>query len=123
MAGRKPKTITPEQRAEVETLGALLTQDQMADYFGIARPTMAAMMERDPDILLRYKKGRARVISSLATSLIMDARNGCVASRIFYLKTQAGWRETREPDPLTLPEGSSVTIYIPGNERDPDKKK
>lgn len=95
MAGRKPKTLTPEQRAEVETLGALLTIDQMADYFGIGRTTFYAMMERDTDIAERYKKGKSRVIASMAKSLIMAARNGCTTSRIFFLKTQAGWRETQ----------------------------
>lgn len=89
------KTLTPQQRAEVETLGALLTTDQMADYFGIGRTTFYAMMERDPDIGERYKKGRARVISDIAGSLIMSARNGCLTSKMFFLKTQAGWRETQ----------------------------
>lgn len=94
MAGRPAKTLTDEQRAEVETLAAVLTQDQMADYFGITRPTLAAMMERDEDISLRYKRGKARAIGSVAKSLITKAREGDTASMIFFLKTQAGWRET-----------------------------
>lgn len=92
----KPKTLTDEQRSEVETLAAVLTQDQMADYFGITRPTLAAMMERDEDVALRYKKGKARAIQDIGTSLITKARTGDTASIIFYLKTQAGWRETHK---------------------------
>lgn len=96
MAGRPPKTLTDEQRAEVETLAAVLTQDQIADYFGVTRPTFAAMMERDEDISLRYKRGKARAIGSVAKSLITKAREGDTASMIFFLKTQAGWKETQK---------------------------
>ena len=32
---RKPIELTDAQRAEIETLGALLNQDQIADYLGI----------------------------------------------------------------------------------------
>ena len=47
---RKPIELTDEQRGEIETLGALLNQDQIADYLGIGRTTFHAIMERDPDI-------------------------------------------------------------------------
>jgi hypothetical protein len=40
-----------------------------------------------------YKRGRSRAISDIAGSLISKAREGDTASMIFYLKTQAGWRE------------------------------
>ena len=95
MAGRPAITLTDEQRAEVETLAAVLNQDQMADYFGITRPTLAAIMERDEDISLRYKRGKAKAIGSVARSLIQKARDGDTASMIFFLKTQAGWKETQ----------------------------
>lgn len=93
--GRKPKELTDEQRSEVETLAALLSQDQIADYFGITRPTFSAMMQRDEDISLRYKRGKARAIGSIAKSLIQKARDGDNTCMIFYLKTQAGWAETQ----------------------------
>jgi len=94
MAGRKPKTLTDEQRAQVEALAAYLTQEQIADYFGIARNTFLAMMERDADISERYKRGKARAIGAIAQSLIQQARDGDKIAAMFYLKTQAGWRET-----------------------------
>lgn len=93
--GRHPKELTDTQRGELETLAALLTQDQIADYFGITRPTLAAMMDRDEDISLRYKKGKAKAIAAIAQNLIMQAREGNLTAQIFYLKTQAGWRETQ----------------------------
>ena len=90
----KFKTLTEAQRAEVETLASVLNAEQMADYFGIGRTTLFAMMDRDPDIAERYKRGKARAIGAIAQSLIQKARSGNVACMIFYLKTQAGWRET-----------------------------
>lgn len=92
--GRTAKTLTADQRAQVEALAAYLSQDQIADYFGISRPTFAAMIERDNDISLRYKKGKAKAIGLVAQGLLQKARNGDTASAIFYLKTQAGWKET-----------------------------
>ncbi len=92
--GQPQKTLTPEQVAEVATLAAVLSQEQIADYFGISRPTFAAICERQPDVLLQYKKGKARAIGTVAKGLLQKARNGDTASAIFYLKTQAGWKET-----------------------------
>ena len=87
-------TLTPEQVRETETLAALLSQDQIADYFGIARNTFRAICEREPEVLERYKKGKAKAIAHVANGLLQKARGGDTVSSIFYLKTQAGWRET-----------------------------
>ena len=91
---RPTKTLTDAQKAEVETLAAVLTTDQIADFFGIGRRTFWSMMARDDEIAARYKKGKARAIGAIAQGLIAKARGGDTASMIFYLKTQAGWRET-----------------------------
>ena len=92
--GRHALELTPAQKAEVETLAAVLTTVQIADYFGIGRTTFFAMLERDEEIAERYKRGKARAIGAVAQSLIAKARGGDTASMIFYLKTQGGWRET-----------------------------
>lgn len=93
--GRKPKTLTDEQKAQVEALAAYLSQDQIADYFGTTRPTFAAMIERDEEISLRYKRGKAKAIGTVAQGLLQQARDGNMTAAIFYLKTQAGWREAQ----------------------------
>jgi len=98
MAGRPAKTLTDDQRAQVEALAAYLTQEQIADYFGIARNTFIAIMEREPDISERYKRGKAKAIGAVAQGLIQQARNGDKVAAMFYLKTQAGWRETNQID-------------------------
>ena len=100
---RAPMELTDSQKAEVETLAAVLTAEQVADYFGIGRRTFYAMMERDEEIAARYKKGKARAIGIIAQGLINKARGGDTASMIFFLKTQAGWRETSKIEHL-LPE-------------------
>ena len=98
MMARPTKVLTEAQKAEVETLAAVLTAAQLADYFAIGRTTFFAMMERDEEIAERYKRGKARAIGAIAQGLIAKARGGDTASMIFYLKTQAGWRETLEID-------------------------
>src|SRR6056297_1430576 len=93
--GRPPITLRPEQVHEVETLAALLNQDQIADYFGIARNTFRAICAREPEVGERYKRGKAKAIAHVANGLLQKARAGDTTSAIFYLKTQAGWRETK----------------------------
>jgi hypothetical protein len=93
--GRPQVTLSPEQVVEVETLAALLSQEQIADYFGIGRTTFRSICERDEEVLVRYKRGKAKAIAHVANGLLQKARAGCKTSSIFYLKTQAGWRETQ----------------------------
>lgn len=92
--GRKPKGLTPEQIGQVEGLASVLSMDQLADYFGIARSTFQEMCAREPEISGMYKRGRSKAVGAVAQGLLQRARDGDTASAIFYLKTQAGWRET-----------------------------
>ncbi len=92
--GRPPKELTPDQAIELEALAAYLSQDMIADYFGISRTTLAAIIERDDDVSVRYKRGKAKAVGAVAQSLVKRARNGDNTCAIFYLKTQAGWKET-----------------------------
>ncbi len=89
-----PITLPDRQRQEVETLAALLNQEQIADYLGISRRTFQNILVRDADVAARYKRGKAKAIAHVANGLLQKARGGCTTSSIFYLKTQAGWRET-----------------------------
>jgi IS30 family transposase len=108
---RKPKTLTDDERAQVEALAAYLSQEQIADYFGMARNTFAAICEREPDISERYKKGKAKAIGKIAQSLIKQAMDGDKVAAMFYLKTQAGWRETQGHD-HTSSDGSMTPSVI-----------
>jgi carbohydrate-selective porin OprB len=50
-------------------------------------------MTRDDDVSAAYKRGRTKAIGSVAQALIQQAQAGNTTAMIFYLKTQAGWRE------------------------------
>lgn len=93
--GRPPVVFTPEQVAQVEALAAVLNKSQMADYFGISEVTLKEIENRQPEVSLAYKNGRAKAIGTVAKNLIQQAKDGNTAAAIFYLKTQAGWKETQ----------------------------
>jgi hypothetical protein len=101
--GGRPKTeLTPEQVRELETLAAVLNQAQIADYLGIPDRTLRAIMQRDEGVSAAYKRGRAKAIGTVSQSLLKSAREGNTTAQIFYLKTQAGWRE-HAPEQTELP--------------------
>jgi len=99
--GRPPINLTDEQVAQIEALGSVLSIEQIADYFGISKTTFYAIMERQPEVNERYKKGKAKAIGSVAQGLLQQARDGNTTAAMFYLKTQAGWRETQNIDHTT----------------------
>lgn len=100
--GGRPKTeLTEDQIRELETLAAVLNQDQIADYMGIPVRTLRAIISRDESVSAAYKKGRARAIGRVSQSLLKSATDGNTTAQIFYLKTQAGWKEAvAEPQDL-----------------------
>lgn len=92
--GRPPVVLEDNQLDQVEKLAGILTVDQLSDYLGITRATFYAIMERQPEVSKRYKKGRAQVIGGVGKNLVQKALAGDNSAMIFYLKTQAGWKET-----------------------------
>lgn len=96
--GRNRTELTEEQAQELETLAAVLSQKQIADYFGIPHRTFQAILERDEEISASYKRGRSKAIASIGGGLLQQARDGNTSAAIFYLKTQAKWSEKTELD-------------------------
>jgi len=98
--------FSEEQIEEIEKLSAVLSQTQLADFFGITDRGFRKVMERDEKVRSAYKRGRAKAVGSVASSLLASAKKGNTTAQIFYLKTQAGWRETAadhaELPPLTI---------------------
>ncbi|WP_313349369.1 hypothetical protein [Paracoccus sp. (in: a-proteobacteria)] len=105
--GRPSKTLTYEQEVQLEALASALSVQQIADYFGISRSLLFKIMADDPDIKARYDMGRAKAVEQVAGKLLDKAQNGDLAAIIFYLKTQAGWRETNRME-VSGPEGGPV---------------
>jgi DNA-binding CsgD family transcriptional regulator len=87
------KTFTPEELEQIERLASLLSQSQLADFFGISGRHFRRLMEKDDALRSAYKKGRANAIASVAGNLLRKAQGGDNTAMIFYLKTQAGWSE------------------------------
>jgi hypothetical protein len=94
--GRPPVVFDEAQTAQVEALAAVLSKGQMADYFNISEPTLKQVEQRQPEVSLAYKRGRAKAIQGVGSNLIAQAANGNVSAMVFYLKTQAGWKEDKE---------------------------
>lgn len=109
--GQPPHVFTPEQVIEVGALAAVLSQEQIADYFGIARNTFTAICERQPEVLEQYKKGKARAIGTVAKGLVKQAMEGNTSAAMFYLKTQAGWRETSVQE-ITGKDGATLQAPV-----------
>ena len=94
--GRPRKELTEEQLAKVPILAEVLTVSQMADYFGIHRDTFNEIAKRNEDVFRFYKKGKANAIADIGGGLLAKAREGDLGAMIFFLKTQAQWRETNK---------------------------
>jgi hypothetical protein len=99
---KKRITLDERQVAQVEALAGLLTQEQLADYFGVHRHTMDHIMERQPEVLAAYRKGKATVLARVAKNLVTQALEGNLGAIIFYLKTQGRWSTVQDEQPQEL---------------------
>lgn len=104
--GRPLVVFGDEQIAQVEALAAVLNQTQLSDYFGISHTTFIEVCKRQEDVSLAYKRGRAKAVNDIGGSMLKQAKEGNTSAAIFYLKTQAGWKEQdnqgKEPQPINI---------------------
>jgi len=107
--GPKPWTPTEKQVKEIGVLAGVLNMEQMADYFGISHDTFEAAKKRDEQIARAYKEGRASAVRDVGNSLLAQARKGNIGAICFYLKTQAGYRETQRVE-HTGADGDAIEI-------------
>ncbi len=96
--GRPCIVLDDEQLRQVEKLAGILTTSQLADFLGVGRTTLFDIFERQPEVSELYKKGRAKVIGGVGQNLVQKALSGDNAAMMFYLKTQAGWKEMQQVD-------------------------
>ena len=88
-AGRPEYQKTEEDAKNVEALTiAGVTQKLIAEILKISEPTLRKHYRTELDT----SKAKANAVISQA--LFKQAREGNIAAQIFWLKTQAGWRET-----------------------------
>ena len=121
--GRPIVELTDAQVAQVAALAQYLSKSQIADYLGIARNTFDAILDRDELVFEHYKKGKAKAIANVAQGLIKQAIDGNTTAAIFYLKTQAGWRETDEQSASNASNTQPITVNVGVTDaRKPDTK-
>jgi len=89
----KTIVLTDDQIAKVGVLAECLNLKQIADYLGIAELTFINIRKRQSEVDEAYKRGRAMAIGDIGGNLVMKAKGGDTSSQIFYLKTQAGWKD------------------------------
>lgn len=94
--GRILTVITEDQLQQIEKLASVLSKQQIADYLGIGRTTFFDIEQRQPEVLEHYNRGKSKAIESVAQGLLQKAQSGDTQSTIFYLKTQAGWKEKQD---------------------------
>ena len=113
--GRPAVELTAEQLIELKALAAVLNKAQVADYFGICENTLRAIEKRQPEVSAAYKKGRVNQVLGMGGNLIKLAKAGNVSANIFYLKTQAGWKEDQS-EVVDIP---AINIVVDGRAINP----
>lgn len=91
--GRPEFDVTEQRIKEAEILaGRGLTQQQIADYWGISKRTLARKSRENLDFYRALKKGKSKTIAYVTGKLMEKIKEGDKASIFFFLRTQAGWR-------------------------------
>jgi len=80
---------------KVESLAANgLTQEQIACALGISESTLTKRKKENTDFTDAIKRGKAKGIALVTNKLMESIKGGNMTGMIFFLKTQAGWKET-----------------------------
>ena len=80
---------------QVESLAANgLTQEQIALALGISESTLTKRKKENTDFADAIKRGKAKGIALVTNKLMESIKGGNMTAMIFFLKTQAGWKET-----------------------------
>ena len=87
--------FSPEDINHVESLAAGMSVEQVAHYFGIGKTTFYEVAKRQPELLERYKQGKAKRIAQYISIVHDKILEGNIDLLKLYLRTQAGWTENR----------------------------
>ena len=76
---------------------------QLHTMVGTTQSDIARVLDIDEKTLRKYYRdeldlAKAKSNATIGGALFNKAKNGDTAAMIFWMKTQAGWRETKEPD-------------------------
>ena len=103
--------LSEDDIKRVEKMAAVLTQDQIADYFGFTAKTLRNIMKRQPEVRTAYNRGKAMGIMNVANNLVVKAMDGDVNAAKFYLSHQAGWSEKTKTE-ITGADGEDLKWTI-----------
>ena len=97
------KTIELDLKAAEELASLGLTDQQIADSFGISRSTLSRRKADDGTFEAALRKGKAKAVVK-----------GSLRAIIFYLKCRAGWREEeiKEIPPMIISAHTDATNQI-----------
>lgn len=74
--------------------GRGLNKEQVAQCLGISRRVFFKYQEENPEFAEAYDRGRAKATAVIAGKLLQKVETGSLVAIIFWLKCQAGWKET-----------------------------
>ncbi len=101
LKGRPPHQPNETTRTCVRNLALTgSTKDKIAEIVGLSKATLYKHYRDE----LEHAKAKAN--ADVAGALYQSAMNGNVSAQVFWLKTQAGWRQN--PDTLDEPEAITV---------------
>lgn len=116
MGNRKQHQPTTETRQMVMNYTMTgVTQDQIAKILQISIPTLCRYYREELDL------AKPRANATIAAALFNKAKNGDTTAMIFWLKTQAGWREKVDVDQNTQLTIQIVEVDKPLISRDGDE--
>lgn len=107
MAGKPAYKLTQDQATEAGALAQFMSVEQIADYFEIPRRSFWNLLQRQPEVYAKIRKGKAKLIGHIAKGLVEKARDGDKTCMIFFLKTQARWRESHRHEVVGIPSSAA----------------
>lgn len=102
-----PHKPTPKLRAEIEAYAAV----------GVPHHDIAKLVSMSTHTLLKYYDmelgvGKAKANAQVAKSLFRQAINGNIPASIFWLKSQAGWREVQVVEHIGKDNAQAIDFEI-----------
>jgi hypothetical protein len=83
----KKKVLTDEDREKIKRAAGLVSAEDVAAIWGMSKTTLYKYCAKE------IEEGKAGTRLFVAGKLLDAIKQGNIAAIIFYLKTQAGWRE------------------------------
>lgn len=88
-----------------------LTQEQIAAALGISESTLHKRKQENTEFTAAIKRGKAKGIALVTNKLMESIKGGNMTGMIFFLKTQAGWRETSVQE-ITGKDGAALQTPV-----------